>query len=367
MFHRPVRGIAGNISELPLALMAFVFCLVFPAINLVALAADSSVILLFSQQCAGRAAAAGNFADSLTALEDEATKLNGSAFAKFAHLQAVGGFKSTGSDLYIEATDYYSNKQQSFAANQPLPSSVDRTRNIFEYRVQSTYRVNPFLSLSMIPWISNVPGLGKSVVLTFNTRRAVEHPEGLAADQILGNLRFTGSALNLGVSVQTPGTLADDEVGTGWNYPKIYEYIQQAGQTVVSDDVFKVFANNGNWTDTKLVIAPGDKVWIDFRADGQWTNFSSNASFRDTFFDGDGQPDKTNSLGFPVSSMIGKTSTSAPFLLGKRQWNFPPPGTGTLFLAMNDDVSGPTMQPAAPPPGYAFNQGVQLVRVIVAR
>jgi hypothetical protein len=346
------------LAEWPVAVMVFLLFFIFPLIDLVAIGSAFAVISLIDYQSVVRASSQQTFNTALSSSVQEIQALNTSAFARFAHLKPVGGYQNSGMDLYIDATNYWNNQSQIYGPNQPLAASVDRTNEIFEYRGRVIYDVTPFINLSSAPFIQNVPGLGKPFRLEFQTRRAVEHPEGMGASIAGGTYSGGGTSLDLGSlsGVNTPGTL-DDGSGSGWNYPNIYQMIAAAGETVIEQDVVKVYANDPNWTTTGLTVPPGAKVWIDSRADGSWTYLTT----ANTFFDANGNPQLTNATGFPTGALLGQIGGSM-FMMGKDKWNYPPPSTGTLYLAMNDDAG-----PGFNRPGYLGNRGVQDVRVIIAR
>jgi hypothetical protein len=142
-----------------------------------------------------------------------------------------------------------------------------------------------------------------------------------------------------------------------WRDPDIFQKIAAAGETVVSDNVFLVQANNPNWTLSGVKTAQGQKLWIDTQAIGQW-NISPTAVFTDAngFFGGiDGTVDRTVPSQ-PGSSLVGITGNGKPFFVGNDQTNYAPTGIGTLSMIMNDQIGH-----------YNNNSGAQLVRVIVVQ
>jgi hypothetical protein len=334
------------------------FFFVFPLIDLVALTTDFAAISLINYQSVIRASSQQDFNSALFGAEQEVSQLNSGPFAKFGHLTPIGGYQNSGMNLYIESTNYWNNQTTESPANQPLTAAADLTKNIFEFRSVSSYQVTPFISLASVPFIKDVPGLGKPTELKFETRRVVEHPEGLYLAAAGGTFSGGSTAIDLGSSsgINSPGVLSDG-TGSGWNYPNIYQLIANAGETVVEQDVVLVYADNPNWTPTPLQISPGVKVWIDTRADGSWTYLTSAP----TFFNANGDPNLTNATGFPTGALLGQVGTSM-FMLGVSKWNYPPPATGALGLAMNDDA-GPGFNRS----GYIGNRGFQSVRVIVTR
>lgn len=250
---------------------------------------------------------------------------------------------------------------QTYGPNTPVSDKIDSSNNIYEYRAAACYDVSPFVDMSSVPLIQNIPGLGKPARINLTAYRACEFPMGLAAEN--GSFSYSGGLASAKFSAVTglekPGILTDTS-NSGWNTPGIYQMIADAGQTVVGEEVITVDSKNYNWTSSHLNVTPGDKIWIDYRADGNWsiettfcgyTNANGNSGY--------------TANGFLCGAMIGRMGSGAPFLLGDHQWNMTPPGLGTLQLMMNEaDFSLPPAQQQAL---YVDNGGIMAVRIIVSR
>lgn len=336
--------------------------MLFPMLDLALLSTGAAIVYLTNQQTSVRASGQPRYNDALNSVFLQGSELNASALATFARVKPVGGYKNCGTDLYIQVSNYLSGTRSAIGPNTPMPPPVDTTSNIYEYMAESTYEVGPFISLKSVPFIGNIPGLGLPATIKFANHRVVEHPEGLVGLVKKPSLQGGQTKVNLSsvTGLDVPGQLTDGS-GSGWNFPGIYQMIADAGQTVVAEDVITVQADNPNWTLTNLNIVPGEKLWIDYRADGLWT-YRTKGSGTSPMFNANGDPNLVTN-GFNTGSMLGHLGSGAPFFLGNRQWNFIPPGTGQLGLAMNDS-SGPTIPPTS---GYIGNQGVMTVRLIVAK
>jgi hypothetical protein len=333
-----------------MALFILLFFALFPLINLVALAGVGTVICLLTHQEASRAAVQRTYDQAQLEVVRQAQALLNSGLAGFAKLRPYRGYQGSGADLYVEGTDYNTGITTVDGPNK-APAVVDLSTKVYEYRVQSTYDVRPFLDLSAVPGLSGIPGLGAPARITFTAHRAVEHPQGL--DSARTPPALTGGAspvlLSQVTGLGTPGVLTDGD-NSGWNHPGIYNKIKLMGQEIVQEEVLKVFAVNSSFTTSDITITPGDKLWIDYRADGLWSCFHGP-------HDADGEPGEVCPNGFLCAAMIGKLeSNPSPFLLGKQQWNMNPPGTGKFTLMCNDY-----------PPFWYDNTGAMLVRIIVAR
>ncbi len=354
-------------TEFPIALFVLFFLALFPLIDLCMLAASCAVVFTLNQQEATRAACQQNYTKALMAMSDEAGTMNGTPFAKFTQLKPVGGYLNCGSSLYVDATNYINQKVTTYGPNTPL-ASVDTTAFIYEYRVDTNFDMQPFVNLANVPFIGQVPGLGKTATLHWTCHKLCEFPKGLVMGGNNSNLKGGAGSVNLNTNgLQTPGTLTDLSNST-WETPNIYDLIKAAGETVIQEDVLIVQANNPDWTQTPIKVQPGTKIWIDYWANGAWTYRTVGANPSSVpWFSANGDPVLTNATGFPTGAMVGRVGSGPSFLLGKQKWNYSPPGTGQLMMAMNDD-SGPGFPPgSSSPSGYVGNGGSMTVRVILAR
>ena len=77
----------------------------------------------------------------------------------------------------------YGQKQgtmKEFGPNTPLDKSIDTSQNLYDYSVRVTFHVSPLLRLSAVPFLGNVPLLGKRLDITCRSDSFVEHPSGLS-------------------------------------------------------------------------------------------------------------------------------------------------------------------------------------------
>jgi hypothetical protein len=240
---------------------------------------------------------------------------------------------------------------------------------VYECSVKVTCQFQPFVNLAGVPFIGSVPGIGKPYRLEFRASRAAEFPDGLEGTG--GTMGNTGSVSTFDTT-PSPNTIPASELGSsgsGWNYPNIYAMIAAAGQTVVTSEVIAVPANlpvppqplANEWTSTSVTVAPGQKCWIDLRADGLWTTSivqpftNANGTNSYSFSIPSGNPPDINAQ---PASLIGKVGNSAPFVVGTDLLNYAPGATGPVSLIM-DDYAGWA--------GYTDNIGYQFVRIIVTQ
>jgi len=361
------RSQRGSLSEFGISIYIFILLIAFPLVDLLAVVGGFCVMTLSAHQAATAAATQRRFADCLVSVQDNSLSFLNLGLAKFIGMQPIGGYNACGTDLFIDESNLASGQSHRYPANQPVPPPMDASANVYECTASVKSKIGPLLNLSCVPFLGQVPGLGMPATLTASASRASEYPRGLEfPSSTLASASGAVTAFNPTPTAAPPPSGADD---SGWNYPGIYTDIKSRGQTVVASAVLQVFANNDNWTDTHLSLAPGDRVWIDSHAEGVWgfnsqyNNFGADgvpgsASWPPTNLDVHDYQGKTIACG-ALFGMIGNSGQY--FTVGKDLWNYVPPNTsGEFFLIQNDG-----------PPGagtlHADNTGVQTVRVIVTR
>lgn len=359
---KSMRSQQGSAVEFNLSLLILFVIFLFPMINLVCISIACAGSFLVAMQAAQAASTRPTYARALNAAAGEAANLNSNGLMKMVKMSQTGGFNNTGIDLYVHASNLNSSGNiQVFGPNTPVSAAVDPSQWVYEYVAKSTYTVDPFVSFATVPLLKDIPGLGKPFVLSFTAARAAEYPLGLMGDG--ANIAYSGGSTPLTLKMsglEIPGDLTDT-TNSPWNRPRIYQDIKAAGQTIKREEVLIVNAKNDNWTDSQIDIAPGEKVWIDYRADGIW---SVEVGIPQANSDADGlagsESNPQNTSGFPYGSMVGKIGSSNNFFLGKSMYQVLPPGTGRLFLANNDGL-GPGFSDV----NYGDNQGLMTVRIII--
>jgi hypothetical protein len=353
--HRFACG--STLAELPLTLTILVFFVVMPMIDLVGLATGACTAYLLAHETASRASQQRRYADAVDSIQTTAASFNQTGFSHFAKMVPVGGYGGSGVDLYVDASNYRTNMTNRFGPNSPVPAPIDLSSWVYECTTQATFEIGPTIDLSFVPLLGLVPGLGKPALLTYCASRAAEHATGLEQSAPPGGNNNGGSVPPLN---QTPSqTNFSGILQSGWDLPNIYELIAAAGQTPVSEQVVVVDANNWQWTDTGINVGPGQKVWLDLRADGSWTNKSSGIPMSDA----NGIPEPfQNTFVDPnagAAALIGKVGSSTPFFVGTSFQNYAPGSVGEVSLICNDTPNSPS--------SYVDNVGKQTVRVILTQ
>lgn len=337
-----------------------VILVMFPLIDLMGLLCGAAGVQFLAYRACCAASVQQRFQDSLSSMQAQSADICNSGLGTFSRLKPVAGYGNSGSDLLLMVTDIFTSQVTTAPPNCQPSGPVDTTTNIYECAVVSTCEVGPVINLAGIPFVRDVPALGRPATIKARWVRAWEHPH---ASLTGGQGTFSGGTSAIKLSdvngLNNPGSLTN-LIGSGWNYPNIYAIIASAGQTPTQEEVLEVHAKNGAWTNTTISLQPGDKLWVDLEAKGTWsmstcwTNYKLNHMFYDADgYSGLGQDQFGNTYG-AIVGRIGSSGT--PFTVGKKMWNALPPGSGNLQLIAND-IQGQ----------HFDNRGSMIVRIIVAR
>ncbi|HEY9776799.1 MAG TPA: hypothetical protein V6C81_23755 [Planktothrix sp.] len=358
-----LRSRRGSINELPLVLLILFVIIAFPLIDLLGVAIGAGTALLLADQSVARAASHQRYDTALSAMTSEAQGLLSTGFASFSKMKPIGGNRQTGADLYIVATNYKTNSIRWFEPDSPVTGPIDPSTYLYECTVKTHYQVGPTISFQGVPYLGNVPGLGKPFQLDFQASRPAEYPMGLnqVGDVSSGT---DGGGLTIG-TISIPWDSANTTSGSSWNFVQLYDIVLSYGLNPTDDDVITVLGNNPTWTKT-IFTNSGGQYFFDTRPDGYITLHGSPVQVG---------PNGTSTKlknGLPLGALIGMIGTNGqPFLIGSSKFDVK--GSGTLYLAVNDG-DGPVLGKAPPPPNpappntpYVNNTGMFMVRVISAQ
>lgn len=212
-----LRRNTGTLAEFSPALFVFFFMGLFPLLDLLALAWGEATINLIARQAASRAAGSTDYTQALGVATQEASNLTSSGFGKFANLHPVAGNSNSGLNLYIHQTSIDGGRVTVYGPNTPVPSgSVDESQNIYEYSAQLTCDLSPLCPLGMLPFVSEVPGLGKPARLSATVQMAAEFPDGLSGTGASGGPGGgTGSGGGVGPGLPPPPGGSSGSGGSG--------------------------------------------------------------------------------------------------------------------------------------------------------
>jgi hypothetical protein len=374
-----VRRKSGNSVEFLLTLWVLILFVVLPAINGCALGLGYSTAMFLVHQCSTAATSQRVYEQARDNVRVTSIRLLDSPFAKFVKMVPVGGLNNSGVDLYVDATEVASGRSSVYGPNTPVPKAkVDPATTVYEYRAQGCFEVGPLLSMAPIPFFAYIPGLGTPARIRVSSHRTADYADGVSGEAS-GSLALVGSGSSTpvtplkGSSGSSPGPAASDSGALlgDWNYPSIYSAIHNAGQEVVAEDVLQVPAKSA-WVSTCINPSGNNQqLWIDLRSDGAWStngvpghstdadgklwrvsqDYVTSRGLTGWTFEADGTATKT------TGNLQGKLNEDGtPFNIGKLRLNFSPPGTGRLFLQINDDDGN-----------LDENYGVQTVRVVLTQ
>jgi hypothetical protein len=344
----------------------------FPLMNLIGVVTGAATVMLVTNEAASNAAAQENYSNSLEAISTGATKFLNGDFAKFAHIEAAGGYHNCGIDLYTKVTN--TGGATSFVGpNTPVKPPVDLTDNVYEFAATCNYYVGPFISLSNIPGFGKIPGVGAPFRLVFQATKMVEHPSGLT-NTTDSNASGDGSNdaapslfdRSLTSSGNSSASSAYNYLGE-WRDPKIFDQIAAAGQTVVSINVVVIDASKP-WQPSGISVNPGQTAWIDTNAVGAWEVAPNTTALDANGWTNDLDDIANMMKNSPAGGLIAYSGSVPPpvvpnnggysqpglFTVGDTLTNYNLPNPGALNFMINDN-------------DITDNSGTQVVRVIITQ
>ncbi len=169
----------SNMAEFGPAMIIFFLVTLFPLINFLGFAMGSATAYMAAKQCATRASTQSTFTDALAVVQTESATFVNSGLGRFAKMVPIGGIGGSGINLTIVATPYGGGTASTNAVNTKLATAATPDTNTYEYKVQASYNIGPFINCSPLPWIGSIPGLGPPAPMTFTATGSAEFPEGL--------------------------------------------------------------------------------------------------------------------------------------------------------------------------------------------
>jgi hypothetical protein len=368
-----------------MALFVFFLIILFPLLNLMGIGLSAGMLCMLTHQIATRAAEQLTYAEALSVMKSECTRLMGTGWAHFLNPQPRAGYQTCGSDLYIESSQINGGSQiQQHGPNKPL-TGPPSPNNVYEYVASTSFAVKPLIPMSGVPLVSQIPGLGQPVEITWSAARAVEHVAGLASNGVgvqAVNINFPNLALLTGPD--PPATMLNTSgvIPKGWRNPGVYAAINKQ---IIAEDILVVPANSLTWVPTILNVdkSKNQSIWIDTHADGLW-NGSPKSSIYDagginppviyTDANSDGRAFGVNLNPNPVwIELIGFVGPNPPNVTSVAGGPFPPLPypiniPGLFFLSVNSLNPAPAsgkIQLLCNDHQRDDNKGVQAVRIFI--
>lgn len=360
------RNRGSAMAELPVAMFILLFFAFFPLINVMAIVTAGMVTLLVAHQTCTRAAAQTRFDYALDAFGQEAVSMKASPLVTFLRMQPVYGFNGAGADLYVQKTETTSsNKIELLGPNIALVPPIDSSKNVYEFVSQVTYSVPPVFNMSGVPFINQVPGLGRPCHLTFASNKMVEHPEGLTSVGASSGMTFSGgslASLNLrDPDLQIDGTVTNPASST-WLRPNIYSEIENSGKSVIEEAVVVIKAAVDDWQPVNVNVGGGDSVYVDYWRNRSWSFAPSIITDEEGVNSNDPGP---GAMACAVDDNVWCMDANM-FLTGTPLDSSWPRGELFLMMCEGNQMGGFGSKPFNPAL-YTDNSGYLAVRVIVAR
>lgn len=374
--NRPRRGSA---AEMPLTLLILFAVLAFPLLDLISLGLAYGAVWFVSFQCAQSASTQPDFNGSLSALLKKSAAFNSGWLTNMLKMTPVEGYNGSGTDLFVDAVDFMdAGKCRTVGPNKAIHPPIDLTNCFYEIGAQTTYKVEPFINLQAVPFLASVPALGTPITLSAKVKRCAEFPHGLTRGPGNSGMPTNAAESTQATSFASP-VFAAKEATEPWSRPHIYQEIETSGSHIVDHTVVQVKANNARWTDTGLTVKPGQTVWIDFRADGNWGPLSMPKLTADGMIQ-DHSGFHSNQIMYNLIGSISPKSTfiyraDSYFVAGTQLYKYVPSKTGPLFLGFYDPYpsarfSWPTEAEREAYVTKAYdegNTGSMIVRIIVCQ
>lgn len=178
MIARKARG--GQLAEFGPVLWVFFLLIVFPLIDLFSFLWAVATVMLIANVAARDAGAAQTFSQAENQVLQRAGEFGN--FRGFAKMTPAAG-TTDGVNVVCLVTEAQTSSTAAprvYRKGDRVPTSAaDLTDNVYQYAVNAEYDVMPLFNLAGVPFVADVPGLGRPVPIKFTAMAAVEHPDGL--------------------------------------------------------------------------------------------------------------------------------------------------------------------------------------------
>lgn len=177
---RKRNALGSSIAEFGPILFIFFLIILFPLIDLIAVAWGYCTCYMATTQAANRASSSNNVDRAQQAIIKVLRKAYQGGFGQFAVVDPVGGLGRSGAHMWVVRTPFAGGPAEYLGPDSSLdPTEVpDPARYVYEYQVTTKQKVGPFI---MIPtnMLVDIPGLSSPFEITVTACSVVEHPEGL--------------------------------------------------------------------------------------------------------------------------------------------------------------------------------------------
>jgi hypothetical protein len=182
------RRSGSAIAEFGPAMWFFLILIVLPLIDLFSFGIGVGVTMMLSTWGARMAAPSATYTEALATLNKTDSDLT--CFRGFCRMIPNGPAGKPYS-LIVTVAPINGGPSTTFTGpgaipNQPPPDAsqpdvppLNKMNAIYQYVVTAQYNVMPLFNFGTMPFLNQVPALGKPVPVSFVTTATVEHPDGL--------------------------------------------------------------------------------------------------------------------------------------------------------------------------------------------
>jgi hypothetical protein len=182
------RNVRGNAAEFAPVLIVLFLLTVFPLLNGLGIAIGYVNAAALSIHWASLAAGStGMESATSTVLQDGASNMKG-GLAQMVKLNIAR------QEVFALRTDIRSKDAiQYIGPDERAYPPLNESDYVYEYLVRTQFSQTPFINMSAVPFIKDIPGLGTNFTYYVSQLRATEHVDGLLNDPMLAETTFSGS------------------------------------------------------------------------------------------------------------------------------------------------------------------------------
>ncbi len=183
------RRTGSSLAEFGPALCIFFIFILIPLLDLLSFVSGVGTAMLVANWSARQAGPCNTFTEAQASiLQTENSLVN---FRKFALMKPTAPGATSGLSVRVLVTPVVGGAGESFDSPGAIPNTpptdqtvpnvpAKNTMNcVYQYVVTSAYDVSPLFNFGGMPFLQDVPALGKPVPVVFTSTASVEHPEGL--------------------------------------------------------------------------------------------------------------------------------------------------------------------------------------------
>ncbi len=182
------------ISEFGPAFIILIMLFLFPFINLIVFGAGVATVQGIANQVCRTACTAESRTDAIAQAKKKEQMLLNTGFGHFLQLSPATGLGIPGTGCILEVVrsptgDPATQLVTNISFGSPLPvnsgptgpnnTGANQTAFLYQYRVRASYNIQPLLNMSAVPFVSQIPAVGKASTMDYVSSGQVENVLGL--------------------------------------------------------------------------------------------------------------------------------------------------------------------------------------------